>query len=72
MREHVHDLEVIWGQRARRGGRCALETSIPGPSPLPLGGQLARHLLRVWSRDDQVFMPSMLCLPAGWRGPRAL
>lgn len=69
--DHVHDLEVIRGRCARRGGQSAPESSIPCPPPLPLRGQRAPHLLRFRSRDDQVFMPSMLCRPrraAGTQG----
>lgn len=69
--DHVHDLEVIRGRCARRGGQSAPESSIPFPPPLPLRGQRAPHLLRFRSRDDQVFMPSMLCRPrraAGTQG----
>lgn len=39
------------------------ESSIPAPPLLPLRGRRAPHLLRFRSRDDQVFMPSMLCCP---------
>lgn len=62
------NLEVIRGGRARRGGRRAPESSIPGPPPLPLRGPQARHLLRFWSRFDQVFMPSMVWRPRHSRG----
>ena len=70
--DHVHDLEVIPLGVPGRGGWCAPESSIPSPPRLPLPRRRARHLLRFRSRDDQVFMLSMLCRPRWPQGPRGL
>lgn len=63
--EHVRGRSagLAWGQG--RGRRVRVPKVSPGPSPLR-GGR--GHLLRPCSRDDQVFMPSMLCRPRPSRG----
>ncbi|XP_039083238.1 basic proline-rich protein-like [Hyaena hyaena] len=59
-------LELIRGHRTGRVGGGPPESSIPGPPPLHR--RQTRHLLRLWSRFDQVFAPSMVCHPLQGRG----